>query len=77
MDKKLQDAFEVLRRQHGSHSAVAKHIGITGDHYCALRNGRANMATRTADYILLKAQEVAGITPSQPAEASDVESLPS
>lgn len=74
MDKKLQDAFEVLRRQHGSHSAVAKHIGITGDHYCALRNGRANMPQRTADYIILKASEVdpcqgAAPPPEQAAEA--------
>lgn len=73
----LPDAYARLREHFGTHGAAAKHLGMTEQHYNALRNGRANMATRTADYILLKAQEVAGITPAQPAEASGVESLPS
>ena len=53
----LPEAYTRLRDQFGSHGAAAKHLGMTEQHYNALRNGRANMPKRTADYILLKAQE--------------------
>lgn len=60
MKKDLQEAFEAIRRKLGSHGAAAKELGINRDHYCAMRNGRANIPARTADYILLKAQEIEG-----------------
>jgi hypothetical protein len=53
----LQKAFDCLRQRHGSHGAVAKALGMHRDHYCAMRNGRASIPRRTADYIILKAQE--------------------
>lgn len=67
----LPDAYARLREHFGTHGAAAKHLGMTEQHYNALRNGRANMSIRTADYILLKAQEVTDhpIPPPQPAEA--------
>ena len=54
----LPDAYARLRDHFGTHGAAAKHLGITEQHYNALRNGRANMSIRTADYILMKAQEI-------------------
>lgn len=56
----IQTAFETLARIHGSHSMAAAALGFTKDHYRALRNGRANIPQRTAEYILLKAAEVEG-----------------
>lgn len=58
MNKNLQVAFRMLREKFGSHSAAACNLGINRDHYCAMRNGRANIPQRTAEYILLKAAEV-------------------
>ena len=71
----LPDAYARLREHFGTHGAAAKHLGMTEQHYNALRNGRANMSIRTADYILLKAQEVTDhpIPPPQPAEAPSPE----
>lgn len=54
----LSDAYDHLRKHLGTHGAAAKYLGMTEDHYNALRNGRANMPKRTADYILMKAQEL-------------------
>ena len=53
----LSEAYECLRDRFGSHGAAAKHLGMTEQHYNALRNGRANMPARTANYILMSAQE--------------------
>jgi hypothetical protein len=64
MDKALRDAFEVLRQQCGSHTAAAKYLGMTNDHYSALRNGRAGMPKRTAEYIIMKTLEIS--TPAPP-----------
>ena len=74
----LPDAYARLREHFGTHGAAAKHLGMTEQHYNALRNGRANMSIRTADYILLKAQEVTDhpIHPPQPAEAPNPEAPP-
>ena len=64
----LQKAFCSLRQKLGSHSAAARTLGINRDHYCAMRNGRANIPQRTADYIILKAQEVDDVSStSEPA----------
>lgn len=80
MDEKLMEAFEALKLRYGTHSTAAMHLGITIDHYCALRNGRANIPQRTADYILLKAKEAvedmpdisstAPAIPHEPAQAA-------
>ena len=68
----LQKAFCSLRQKLGSHSAAARTLGINRDHYCAMRNGRVNIPQRTADYIILKAQEaVEQQPPPQPGETSD------
>lgn len=58
MNNNLQVAFRMLQEKFGSHSAAACNLGINRDHYCAMRNGRANIPLRTAEYILLKAAEV-------------------
>lgn len=58
MTENLRTAFESLRRRYGSHSAAAREIGLSEDHYCALRNGRAPIPIRTAEYIQLKAAEI-------------------
>lgn len=70
MTMTLPDAYARLREHFGTHGAAAKHLGMTEQHYNALRNGRANMANRTADYILLKAQEIAE-HPSPPQSGAD------
>ena len=72
----LPDAYALLRDHFGTHGAAAKHLGITEQHYNALRNGRANMSIRTADYILMKAQEITEhtIPLAQPTEAPSPES---
>jgi hypothetical protein len=54
----LSDAYARLRDRFGSHGAAAKELGLTQQHYNALRNGRANIPRRTADYIILKALEL-------------------
>lgn len=54
----INTAFKNLHGSLGSHSAAAKFLGITPQHYTALRNGRANIPQRTADYIILKALEL-------------------
>ena len=57
MKIELQSAFEALRVKHGSHSAASRILGINRDHYCAMRNGRANIPQRTAEFIIMKASE--------------------
>ena len=57
MNKDLLNAFAILLSHYGSHCAVARSIGIAQDHYRAMRNRRVNIPQRTADYIILKAQE--------------------
>lgn len=52
----LSDAYTRLREHFGTHGAAAEYLGLNGNHYEALRNGRANMPQRTADYIVMKAQ---------------------
>ena len=58
MKKDLLNAFAILLTHYGSHCAVARSIGLTHDHYRAMRNGRVNIPQRTADYIIMKASEV-------------------
>lgn len=54
----LSEAYARLRARFGTHSAAAQYLGMTLQHYNALRKGRVNMPRRTADYILLKAAEI-------------------
>ncbi len=66
----LPDAYMRLREYFGSHGAAAKYLGMTGQHYTALRNGRANMPAWRADYIILKAQDLPTNVPSLPSDAA-------
>lgn len=78
----ISDAFTVLRKHFGTHSAAAIHLGITPEHYRAIRNGRQHIKKSTADLIILKAmtaaQEAPDPTPdtvesvSQPTQAVTV-----
>jgi len=58
MNNDLDMAFATLRERYCSHYQAAVNIGIAPDHYRKMRNGRANIPQRTADYIILKAKEV-------------------
>ena len=53
----LSEAYGQLRVRFKTHGAAAKYLGMTEQHYNALRNGRANIPPRTAEYIILKALE--------------------
>ena len=51
----IEEAFEALRTEHGSHSAAARALAINISHYRDLRNGRANITPRMKEFLLLKA----------------------
>ena len=69
----ISDAFTVLRKHFGTHSAAAIHLGITPEHYRAIRNGRQHIKKSTADLIILKAMTAAQDAPdSTPAPAESV-----
>lgn len=68
MDANIDFAFARLKTKFGTHGAAAKFLGMTRDHYCALRNGRANIPARTAEYIMFKAQEAATLPGDEPEE---------
>ena len=72
----LPEAYTQLRERFGSHGAAAKFLGMTEQHYNALRNGRANMPQRTADYIILKASEVDPCQGAAPPADSAAEARP-
>jgi hypothetical protein len=55
MSHDLSQVFAILLKKYGSHCQAARSLGITPDHYRKIRNGRANIPPRTADYILFKA----------------------
>ena len=55
----IHEATTVLKRVFGSYSATARFLGISPIHYRALRNGRVAMPKRTADFIILKAEQAA------------------
>ena len=57
----LSNAYALLYQRFGTHGAAAQYLGMTQQHYAALRNGRANVPARTAEYIILKAQELSGV----------------
>lgn len=55
----LSMAFQILKSRFKTHTAAADALGLTKDHYRALRNGRVAMPKRTADFIILKAEQAA------------------
>lgn len=63
----ISDAFTVLRKHFGTHSAAAIHLGITPEHYRAIRNGRQHIKKSTADLIILKAMTAKGEAEAVPA----------
>ena len=71
MDKNLQSAFVILQERYGAHCLAATAIGITPDHYRKMRNGRANIPQRTADYIILRAFEPESGLPPTVTPAAD------
>lgn len=55
----INEAYELLREKKGTYGAVAEYLGMTRDHYCALRHGRRPLPKRTEEYIILKAKQAA------------------
>ena len=53
----IKEAFAALKGRFRTDRACAQYVGLTPQHYEAMRNGRVNIPQRTADYIILKAQE--------------------
>lgn len=53
----VQEAFEILRRNYGTHSAAARALSINISHYRNLRNGRSNITTRMKEFLLFKAEK--------------------
>lgn len=53
-----KEAFLILRTKFGTDKACAHQIGMSEQHFEALRNGRAKIPKRTASYIILQAQAV-------------------
>ena len=72
MDEKLSKAFARLKVEHGSHSAAARALGIHHDHYGAMRNGRANIPQRTANYIIAMAGQCRAEATTPAEEPADV-----
>lgn len=64
----LTEAYFLLHAHFGNYQAVADYLGMTSQHLCALRNGRARMSPRTAEYILLKARELSDQPPLSPGD---------
>lgn len=71
MSENIQTSFIVLKNVFGTHGAAAKYLGLSRDHYCALRNGRVPIPRRTAELIILKARQVDASLPLR-AEAVSV-----
>lgn len=65
----IRAAFEILKRAYGTHTSAARSLDLTPEHYRALRNGRAHIPARTAEYIMFKAQEAATLPGDEPEEA--------
>ncbi len=55
----INEAFAALKARYGTDRACANHVGMTPQHFEALRNGRAHISKRTAEFIILKAKTVA------------------
>lgn len=60
-DMTPREAFEALRKKHGSHSAAARALSINISYYRDIRNGRAKLTDRMKELLLMKAtDETAG-----------------
>lgn len=55
----IQEAFQILRQLFRTDRRCAELVGMSPQHYEALRNGRVAMPKRTADFIILKAEQAA------------------
>lgn len=53
----LSTAFNALHKFYGTHSGAARAIKISIPYYRDLRNGRVSIPPRTAEYIIMKAEE--------------------
>ena len=62
----ISEAFALLKKKHGTHTAASSAIGLSPVHYRAMRNGRVNIPQRTADYIILKATELSPVPAAAP-----------
>ena len=58
----IQQAFDVLKAHFKTHSAAARHVKKSPEHYRAMRNGRAPIPEDTADHIITKAEKIQGDT---------------
>lgn len=68
----LVEAFRLLKEDCGGHGAAASFIGLSRDHYCAIRNGRVHIPRRTAELIILKAREAQALAGRLPQELETV-----
>lgn len=53
----LEHAISSLRLKFGSHRKVASELGLSCEHYSALRHGRVKLPQKTANLIILKAKQ--------------------
>ena len=51
------EAFEVLRKKHGNHSAAARALCINISYYRDIRHGRAKRTGRMKELLLMKATD--------------------
>ncbi|MDR2695197.1 MAG: hypothetical protein LBC79_02295 [Deltaproteobacteria bacterium] len=58
------EAYSILKNHFGSHSSAARALGLTPEHYRAIRNERVSIPDRTKNFIALKAQEISSPPPA-------------
>lgn len=73
----INEAFAALKARYGTDRACANHVGMTPQHFEALRNGRAHIKKSTADLIILKAMTAAQDTPDPAPVSTESVSEPS
>ena len=60
----INEAFAILRKAHRTHTNAAAIIGLSPEHYSALRNSHAPIPNRTKELIIFKAKEASIGMPS-------------
>ena len=60
----INEASAALKARYRTDRACANHVGMTPQHFEALRNGRAHIKKSTADLIILKAMTAAQTAPA-------------
>ena len=63
----LEQAFAALHTYFGTHTDAAAYLGLTKEHYSQLRNGRLPIPQRTAELIILKAEQATTLPASKEA----------